>query len=92
MEYNRNIIKVLHIYYNDIEYLSIELSRDIEYYFDIEQNKIIHPILPIILYYNYKFKNDYYEKQYKLLVRNEIKKQNKNWSDIIKIEEIYERE
>ena len=86
------IIKVLHIYYNNIEYLSIELSRDRKYYFNNEENEIISQNSPIILYNNFNFKNDYFEKKYKLLVGNELKKQNKKWNDIIKIEEIFERE
>ena len=68
------IIKNLHIYYNNIEYLSIELSRDKEYYFNNEENEIISQILPIILYDKHNFKNDYFQKKYKLLVGNELKK------------------
>ena len=100
------IVKVLRVYFNDIEYISIELNRNKGYYyydFDEDEedydkkvidhiNKCLTPqMVPIILYDNNSFKNVLYETKYKLFVQNEIIKYHKKWSDIIKIIKVERR-
>lgn len=97
------ILKLLHIYYNNSEYLEIELDRQRGYYDDDEDeeniNKYIeHTLTPktedIVIYSNNNFNKPSLEEKYKILVENKIRKYRKKWCEItkiIKVEERYER-
>jgi len=100
------IAKVLYIYYNNIDYLPIELYRDsCDYYYDFDiedidyekkineykNNILISQFQPIILYDNCSFKKKTYENKYKLLIENEITRYHIKWNDIIQIIKIEER-
>jgi len=100
------IEKVLHIYYNNIDYFPIELCRDKgDYYYDFDiddidyekkineykKNILTSQIEPIILYDNNRFKKISYEIKYKQLIENKINIYHKKWDDIIKIIKVEER-
>ena len=100
------ILKVLHIYYNDNDYLEFELERERCYYFysydsdeeDYEEkvNEYIKDILtpkmkPIILYSNNNFTNSLFETKYKTIIDNEINKNNMQWCHIHKIMKVEKR-
>ena len=92
------ILKILHIYYNDNDYLEVELDKIRCYYEDMydedeedyeeKMNEYIKNTLtprmkPIIIYNNRA--NQWNEIKYKTLVENEINKHGKTWNEIIKI-------
>jgi hypothetical protein len=100
------ILKVLHIYYNENDYLEIELERERCYYFyscdsdeenyEEQINEYIKDILtpkmkPIILYSNNNFTNSSFEIKYKTIVVDEINRNNKQWCDIHKIIKVEKR-
>jgi hypothetical protein len=100
------ILKVLHIYYNDTDYLNFELDRqlrlyyfaydeDEEYYEDkvneYKQNILTPKMNPIILYINNNFTKLLFETKYTTIIDNEINKNNMQWSDITKIIKVEER-
>ena len=100
------ILKVLHIYYNDNDYLEFELDRERCYYFysydsdeenyDNKVNEYIKDILtpkmkPIILYSNNNFTNSLFETKYKTIIDNEINKNNMQWCHIHKIMKVEKR-
>jgi len=100
------IVKVLHIYYNENDYLEIELERERCYYFyscdsdeenyEEQINEYIKDILtpkmkPIILYSNNNFTNSSFEIKYKTIVVDEINRNNKQWCDIHKIIKVEKR-
>ena len=94
------ILIMLHIYYNDNEYVEIELDREKGYYnYEIDEDEynykekveeykkhILIPIMNPILIYNKNYLRTLSsELKYKTLVENEIKKYDKQWDDITKI-------
>ena len=100
------IVKVLHIYYNEIDYLDFELNRERGYYyyqFDKDEenyedkvseyiNDILTPkIKPIMLYENNNFIQLSFETKYKTIVDNEINKNNMRWDHIHKIVKVEKR-
>jgi hypothetical protein len=100
------ILKVLYIYYNENDYLEIELERERCYYFyscdsdeenyEEQINEYIKDILtpkmkPIILYSNNNFTNSSFEIKYKTIVVDEINRNNKQWCDIHKIIKVEKR-
>jgi len=100
------ILKVLHIYYNENDYLEFELDRERCYYFysydsdeenyDNKVNEYIKDILtpkmkPIILYSNNNFTNSLFETKYKTIIDNEINKNNMQWCHIHKIMKVEKR-
>jgi hypothetical protein len=100
------IIKFLYIYYNERDYLDIELDRVRGYYddqFDEDaddyEEKLYEYIEytltpktePIIIYMNNKFNKESCELKYKNIVNNKINKHGKKWSEIIKIVKVEER-
>ena len=100
------IVKVLHIYYNDYDYLDIEFERDKRYYMcqydedeedyeekvsDYVKRTLTPEMNPILIYNNNSFQKLSYETKYKILIENEIKKYCKKWSDIVKIVKVEER-
>ena len=100
------IAKVLYVYYNDMDYLLIELSRETgDYYYDFDEDEkdyekkvndykremLIPQTLPILVYHNDIFLESSYENKYKRLVEQEISIYHKKWNDIIKIIKVEER-
>ena len=100
------ILKVLHIYYNETDYLDFELNREKGYYYysydsDEENyedkvseyiNDILTPKMkPIMLYENNNFIQPSFETKYKTIVDNEINKNNMRWGHIHKIVKVEER-
>ena len=100
------IIKFLNIYYNDIDYLVVELERENGYYnfqydedcddYIDKENEYIKDCLtpemkPIIIYINNSFNKVNSETKYKLLIENEINKANKKWCEITKIIKVEDR-
>jgi hypothetical protein len=100
MDCDYYICKVLNIYFNDIDFLSIEIYKDKAYYqynFNIDDKDykkkineykiyiLIPKIEPIILYENDKFLNSSFEKKYKIIVEIYLINNNKKWKDIKKI-------
>ena len=81
------IVKYLNIYYNDTDYLAVELERERGYYnfqydedsddYDDKMNEYIKDCLtpqitPIIIYSNNSFNKVSSETKYKILIENEI--------------------
>jgi hypothetical protein len=99
------ILKVLHIYYNETDYLDIELNREKGYYYSYDSdeenyedkvsdyiNDILTPKMkPIMLYENNNFIQPSFETKYKTIIDNEINKNNMRWSHIHKIVKVEER-
>jgi chromosomal replication initiation ATPase DnaA len=97
------ILKLLHIYYSNSEYLEIELDRQRGYYDDDEHeeniNKYIEYTLTpktedIVIYNNNNFNKPSLEEKYKIIIENKIRKYRKKWCEIkkiIKVEERHER-
>jgi hypothetical protein len=101
------ILELLHIYYNDKDYLEIELNRERGYYNDLQfdeddddfeekLNQYIHDVLtskksPIVIYKNAAFNKSSCETKYKALVENKINKHDILWSEITKIIKVEER-
>ena len=100
------IIKFLNIYYNDIDYLVIELDREKGYYnfqydedcddYTDKENEYIKNCLtpemkPIIIYINNSFNKINSETKYKILIENEINKSGKKWCEITKIIKVEDR-
>jgi hypothetical protein len=100
------IAKVLYIYYNNIDFIPLELGREKgNYYYNFDMDDIDYEekvieykknILnvkydPIILYDNFTFKKISYENRYKSIIENEINKYQKKWDDIISIIKVEER-
>ena len=101
------ILKVLHIYYNETDYLDFELEREKCYYYyhqydndeeDYEEkvNKYKEDILtpkmePIMIYENNNFIKLSFETKYKTIIDNEINKNNMRWAHIHKIVKVEER-
>ena len=97
---------MLHIYYNEIDYLDFELNREKCYYyyqFDEDEehyedkiseyiNNILKPKMkPIMLYDNNNFIQPSFETKYKTIIDNEINKNNMRWDNICKIIKLEER-
>lgn len=101
------IIKNLHVYYNDNDYLEIELERLRMYYdeddYDPDEedyekkineyikNTLTPKMKPIVIYDNNNFRNLSLEEKYKALVENEINKVDKKWCEITKIMKVEHR-
>jgi hypothetical protein len=101
------ILKLLQIYYNDNDFLEIELDRERGYYDDFQfdedaddydekinehiQQILIPKVDPIIIYKNNAFNKSSCESKYKTLVENKLKKYDKKWEEIIKIIKVEER-
>jgi len=100
------IVKSLNIYYNDTDYLVIELQRERGYYyFDYDEDeddyedkvkeyitKCITPQMkPIIIYMNEHFNKESFELKYKNIIENEINNAGKKWCEITKIIKVEER-
>ena len=94
------IEKGLRIYYNDNNYLYVELDINRRYYnyqydedeedYEKKVNAYIKDILtplmePIIIYNNNKFNTSILETKYKFIVENEIHNYGKLWCEITKI-------
>jgi hypothetical protein len=101
------ILKLLHIYYSENEYLEIEINREKGYYNDLQFDEdaddfdeLIHKHMeemlivefdPIIIYSNNKFHKSYCECKYKTLIESELNKCDKSWSQVTKILKVEER-
>jgi hypothetical protein len=100
------IVKYLNIYYNDIDYLVVELERERGYYifqydedfndYDDKINEYIKDCLtpkmkPIIIYSNNSFNKVNSETKYKILIENEINNYGKKWCEITKIIKVEDR-
>ena len=101
------IIKLLRVYYNDAEYLELELNREKGYYEDLEfdedaddydekiteymQQVLTVKVEPIIIYTNSKFNKSSCSEKYKTIVESELNRYNKKWSDVIQIIKVEER-
>lgn len=94
------ILKLLHIYYNNSEYLEIELDRQRGYYDDDEDEENINTYIEytltpkteiIVIYNNNNFNKPSLEEKYKTLVENKIRKYRKKWCEITKIIKVEER-
>ncbi len=100
------IVKNLNIYYNDNDYLVVELNREKGYYnfeydddeddYEDKVNEYIKFCLtpemkPIIIYVNNCFNKVNFEIKYKTLIENEINKYGKKWCEITKIIKVEER-
>jgi hypothetical protein len=103
------IIKLLQIYYNDEDYLDIELERERgDYYWEYDEDEddydekvaaykkdILTPRMqPIMIYNDGAFKKPMFETKYETLVKDELTKYGKNWTEItriVKVEQRYER-
>jgi len=100
------IVKLLNIYYNDTDYLVIELERERCYYnfqydedsddYDDKINEYIKYCLtpqmtPIIIYSNNSFNKVNSEIKYKILIENEINDNGKKWCEITKIIKVEDR-
>jgi hypothetical protein len=100
------IAKCLNIYYNDTDYLVVELERKRCYYYfqydedsddyDDKINEYIKECLtpemkPIIIYSSNSFNKVNSETKYKSLIENEINSYGKKWSEITKIIKVESR-
>jgi hypothetical protein len=101
------ILKLLRIYYNDNDYLELEIDRVRGYYNDADfdedaddyeewlnehiKQMLTPKIAPIVIYNNNRFNKSSCESKYKMLVENEINKCGKTWSDVTKIIKVEER-
>jgi hypothetical protein len=101
------ILKVLRIYYNDNQYLEVEVNREKGYYDDYQfdedadeyedlLNDYIKFMLtpktePIVIYKNGKFNKSSCELKYKTLVEAEIHKHGKQWNSVVRVIKIEER-
>ena len=101
------IVKVLHIYYNDNDYLEFELERERAYYNyyyydedddnydemvnEYKKNILIVKTTPILIYNNNSFNKLSSEYKYKNVVEYEINAINKKWSDVTKIIKVEKR-
>ena len=101
------ILKILHIYYNDNDYLEVEIDRERGYYDDLQfdedaddYDEKIHEYMkevlipkfgPVTIYNNNAFNKSSCESKYKTLVEIEISKFGKEWSEITKIIKVEER-
>lgn len=98
------ILKMLHVYYNHTEYLTLELNKERKYYDysydeDEEEEKVkeykvkilIPEMKPISIYKNYSFNTAFLETKYKMFVENNIHTKNIPWSNITKIIKVEER-
>jgi len=106
MGFDYYIAKVLHIYYSDDNYLTIELERekcDYNYQYDEDAddyedrfreyvNRILTPQMnPIYIYTNQGFNKVPLETRYKPLINIELSKHGKQWCEITKIIKTEER-
>ncbi len=100
------IVNVLYIYYNNNDYLLIELERERCYYsfeYDSDEDdyeeqlnnyvkKILTPqIKPITIYSDNHFHKLNYETKYKTIIENEMNQYNIKWSDVTKIIKVENR-
>jgi hypothetical protein len=100
------IVKYLNIYYNDTDYLVVELERERCYYYfqydedsddyDDKINEYIKGCLtpemkPIIIYSSNSFNKVNSETKYKSLIENEINSYGKKWCEITKIIKVESR-
>ena len=101
------IIKTLHIYYTETDFIELEVNKQARYYdeldldedddnYENELNKYYQWILtprtvPIIIYSNNVFNKSLCETKYKTLVQQEIDKKSKDWSEILKIIKVENR-
>jgi len=101
------ILKLLRIYYNDNDYLEIEINREKGYYNDIDvdedaddydekvceyMEEVLKPTTePIVIYSNNNFNKLSCQSKYESLVTSEINKNNKTWNEIKKIIKVEER-
>jgi hypothetical protein len=100
------ILKVLHIYYNENDYLELELERQRGYYhYDYDEDEddyntkvdeyikyVLTPEMkPINIYTNNNFNKPLFETKYKTLLENELSTYGKNWCEITKIIKVEER-
>ena len=100
------IIKLLQIYYNDKDYLDIELERERgDYYWEYDEDEddykekvaaykkdVLTPRMqPIIIYTACAFKKPIFETKYATLVNDELTKYGKNWAEITRIVKVEQR-
>jgi len=92
-------VKMLHIYYNENDYLRLELCRERGYYYhhydedaddyEIKLNeyikKCLTPLTEPIVIYNGAFNKPTSERKYKSIVENKINNFGKTWRDVTKI-------
>jgi hypothetical protein len=101
------ILKLLHIYYSETEYVEVELDRERGYYDDLQfdedaddfdekiceyMEEVLKPTIdPIVIYSNNNFNKSSCKSKYESLVTSEINKNNKTWNEIKKIIKVEER-
>lgn len=100
------IVKYLNIYYNDIDYLVVELERERGYYIfqydedsddyddkatEYKKDCLTPKMKPIIIYSNNSFNKVNSETKYKILIENEINNYGKKWCEITKIIKVEDR-
>ena len=100
------IITLLHIYYNDSDYVEVELDRDRRYYdwpydededdYDEKVEGYIQYVLtpktnPITIYNNGSFNKPSSEAKYKSRIEGVIAAYNKGWPDITKVVKVERR-
>lgn len=101
------IIKLLHIYYTDTDYIKVELERDRQYYdfsydqdeldFDekekeYKKNILIPQMKPISIYANGRFNKSSSEMKYTTVIENALHTtQSISWSNVSKIIKVEER-
>lgn len=101
------IFKLLHVFFNETDYLEIQLDIERGYFDDLQfdedaddyDEKVVEHIkevltpkvAPIMIYENGSFNKSSCESKYRLMVETEIFEHDKVWSDIIKIIKVEER-
>lgn len=102
------ILKLLHIYYNENDYVEVELTRERGYYDDLQfdedandyDEKVTEHIRemltpktePIVIYINNRFNKLSCAEKYRTLIETEINQRDKKWSEITKIVKVEKRQ
>jgi hypothetical protein len=100
------IEKLLRIYFDNAEFLDIELEkekREYNYYYDEDEedyeekvkeyiNRCLTPEMePIVIYRNHTFNRPLFETKYKTLIENKIAEHGKKWENIVSVVKEEER-
>jgi HD superfamily phosphohydrolase len=102
------ILKLLHIYYSETDYVELELTRERGYYDDLQfdedaddyDEKVSEHIRemltpktePIVIYINNRFNKLSCAEKYKTIIETEINQRDKKWCEITKIIKVEERQ
>ena len=106
MGWDYYIVKILNIYYNENDYLSVEIDReggDYNFQYDEDNDDYEYKLKeyikeclttekePIIIYTENSFNKVNTEMKYKRIIENKLNKNDKKWCEITKILKVEER-